>query len=136
MGGETAICRLKGDLDRLPYYKGDSLIIAASNSSSGIICAKKSDSLYFIINTIGKFCTLYTCFQCCVHRQHLRSFFDMPSFNAPSFNMLFKWLKDCLTVKQAIFLGLLVEEKTNDNYWRHMAEEDCEHCMFPDLWDN
>ena len=34
------------------------------------------------------------------------------------------------------FLGLLVEEKTKDNYWRHMAEEDCEQCMFPDVWDN
>ena len=49
----------------------------------------------------------YHLFQCCVQRQELHSFFDIPSFN-----MLFKCLKDCLTVKQAI-LGLLAEEKTN-----------------------
>ena len=40
----------------------------------------------------------YTRFQCYVHRRHLSSSFDMPSFV-----MLLKRLKDCLTVKQVIF---------------------------------
>ena len=37
-------------------------------------------------------------FQCYVHGRHLRSSFDVPSFD-----MVFKQLKDHLTVKQAIF---------------------------------
>ena len=28
------------------------------------------------------------------------------------------------------------KRQINNNFWPHMAEEDCSHCAFPDLWDN
>lgn len=41
----------------------------------------------------------YTCFQCYVHRQLFQ-----PSFDMPTFEMLFEWLKDCFSIKPGIFL--------------------------------
>ena len=57
---------------------------------------------------------IYTHFQCYKHRQHFHS----------SFDKLFKQLKDCLTVKEAIF-RLMSRKK--DKFVNDMAEEDIEH---------